>query len=87
MNTQVFKVPDSLERKYHGAGYALASVRDRQLVDIAYLGDVAPDCDQDDINDIERAIADPLLAFAVNRMAQQGEVFFGMLSCWEFVPL
>src|SRR6218665_213119 len=39
----VFKVPQSLADKYHGAGYALAATVAGQLVDIVYLADVLPD--------------------------------------------
>ncbi len=79
----VFKVPDSLEGKYHGTGHALAATVDGQLVDIVYLADVLPDFD----GDIEAAMTDDRLAPTVRKLQALGSVHAGMLSCWEFCEL
>jgi hypothetical protein len=79
----VFKVPDSLEGKYHGTGHALAATVDGQLVDIVYLADVLPDFD----GNIEAAMTDDRLAPTVRKLQSLGSVHAGMLSCWEFCEL
>lgn len=79
----VFKVPTSLESKYHGSGHALAATVDGQLVDIVYLADALPDFE----GDIEAAMTDDRLAPTVRKLQALGSVHAGMLSVWEFCEL
>ena len=83
--TTIYKIPEALAGKYHGAGYALASITGGQLIDLIYLGSVLDDFDPD--ADLAAAIDDPRLAPAVRRLQVSGEVSIGMCSCWEFVVL
>lgn len=82
----VFKVPESLASKYHGAGYGLAATVDGQLVDIVYLVDVLPDFSGDRA-DLHAALTDQRLAPTVRMLQALGSVHAGMLSAWEFVEL
>lgn len=82
----VFKVPESLSEKYHGAGYALAATAGGQLVDIVYLDLVLPEFDGSAAA-AKAAINDPRLAPAVRGLQALGDVHLGMCSCWEFVEL
>ena len=82
----VFKVPDSLADKYHGAGYGLAATAAGQLVDIVYLEDVLPEFDGTR-SAAMRAINDARLAPTVRQLQALGQVHVGMLSSWEFVEL
>lgn len=82
----VFKVPDTLASKYHGAGLALAATRNGVLINIAYLEDVLPDFGGD-VADARDAISDPRLGPTVRVLQALGEVHVGMLSSWEFVEL
>lgn len=82
----VFKVPDTLANKYHGAGLALAATLNGFLIDIAYLHDVLPDFGGD-VADARAAILDPRLSPTVRALQALGDVHVGMLSSWEFVEL
>lgn len=82
----VFKVPDSLADKYHGAGYGLAATAAGQLVDIVYLEDVLPEFDGTR-GAAMRAINGARLAPIVRQLQALGQVHAGMLSSWEFVEL
>jgi hypothetical protein len=53
----VFKIPDTLEKRYHGSGYAMASVTGGQVVNLIYLRDVLPEFD-DEQSSVEPAIND-----------------------------
>lgn len=84
----VFKVPDSLASKYHGAGHALAATVNGQLVDIIYIHDVLPDyAGFLDKAGLRQAIHRPELAPTVRHLQALGQVHIGMLSCWEFCEL
>ncbi|ABM59472.1 hypothetical protein Veis_3760 [Verminephrobacter eiseniae EF01-2] len=86
----VFKVPQSLADKYHGAGYALAATVAGQLVDIVYLADMLPDFGGQDgptRADAQTAIDEPVLAPTVRHLQALGSVHMGMLSGWAFVEL
>jgi len=78
----VFKVPDSLADKYHGAGHALAATVAGQLVDIVYLDDVLPDYDGS-----PTGLTDARLAPTVRQLQALGQVHAGMLGGWEFTEL
>lgn len=80
----VFKVPDTLASKYHGAGHALAATVNGQLVDIVYLADVLPGFDGADLRGV---LDDPRLAPTVRHLQALGQVHIGMLSAWEFCEL
>jgi hypothetical protein len=80
----VFKVPDSLEKKYHGSGHALAATQGGELVDIVYLSSIIDDFDAENPM---LAIDDERIASTVRYLQSLGDVHFGMLSCWEFVEL
>lgn len=82
----VYKVPESLASKYHGAGYALAATAGGQLVDIAYLEDLLPEFDGSSA-EARAAMLDPRIGPTVRHLQAQGTVHAGMLSCWEFVQL
>ena len=82
----VFKVPDSLAKKYHGAGHALAATVSGQLVDLVYLEDVLPDHDGSKAA-LKAAIKNPLMGPTIRKLQALGEVHIGMLSSWEFVEL
>lgn len=82
----VFKVPDTLASKYHGAGYALAATVAGQLVDIVYLADVLPDF-SGDVADLHASLNNASAAAVVRRLQALGQVHVGMLSCWEFCEL
>lgn len=87
----VFKIPDSLEKKYHGAGHALAATVNGEMVDLVYLRDVLTDVDlQDDALGVPvtvSTVSDPRLGPTVRRLQALGSVHIGMCSCWEFVEL
>jgi hypothetical protein len=57
----VFKIPDALEDKYHGAGAGLAATVDGQLVDIVYIDDIIPNF-SGLAADLPAALDDPMLA-------------------------
>ena len=86
---QVFKIPEALERKYHGGGYALCSVTGGQIVDLVCIRAVIEEFDDDgeDAKSILAALGDERLAHSVRMLQSTGEVFAGMCSCWEFVVL
>jgi len=91
----VFKIGDSLENQYKGAGYALAAVVAGQVVALRYVEDVAS-------GEIADALIDPgahgaffvrqwlnsaEAAPVVRELQALGEVSVGMCSSWEFVEL
>lgn len=82
----IFKVPESLAHKYHGAGYGLAAIVNDQLVDIVYLEDVLPDF-SGERGDVVAAITDARIGPTVRHLQALGNVHMGMLSSWEFVEL
>ena len=87
----IFKIPDALANKYHGAGHALAATVKGQVVGLVYLRDALPELDQeDDIVDSgfdAALLADPRLGPTVRQLQALGDVHFGMCSCWTFVEL
>lgn len=80
----VWKIPDTLADKYHGAGHALGAVSCGQLVGLVYLADMLPGFDPEKI---EEALSDPRIGPEVRYLSSLGEVSVGMCSCWEFVEL
>ena len=91
----VFKIPEALHGKYHGAGVALAAVTGEQIVNLVYLRDALPDFDEfdhdlginEDTDHLKAAIADPRLGPTVRELQSLGAVHVGMCSCYEFVEL
>ncbi len=84
--SNVFKIPDALESKYHGCGIALASVTGGQIVNLVYLRDALDDFSGKQ-EDLPAALNDDRLGPTVRLLQSTGEVFVGMCSCWEFVEL
>lgn len=84
--SNVFKIPESLEAKYHGCGIALASVTGGQIINLAYLRDVLEEFDDDQAS-LPAVLNDARLGPTVRLLQSTGEVFVGMCSCWEFVEL
>lgn len=82
----VFKIPESLQSKYHGCGIALASVTGGQIINLAYLRDVLEEFDDDQAS-LPAVLNDARLGPTVRLLQSTGEVFVGMCSCWEFVEL
>lgn len=82
----VFKIPDTIEPKYHGCGIALASITGGTIIDLVYLRDVLEDFD-DDLTSTPSALADDRLGPTIRLMQSTGEMFVGMCSCHEFVVL
>ena len=80
----VFKIPDSLEKKYKGSGYALAASLGGKLIDIAYVSEIIPDFDD---TDPAAFVTDDRLGPKVREFQSLGEVHFGMCSCWEFTEI
>ncbi len=83
----VFKIPESLYPKYHGAGHALAASASGQLVDLVYIEDVIPEYDSEGAHDLHAAITDDRLGQTVRYLQSLGEVHVGMCSCYEFVEM
>lgn len=83
--TTIYKIPEALAEKYHGAGYALASITGGQLIDLIYLSAALDDFDP--AAGLVTVLDDPHLAPAVRLLQATGEVSVGMCSCWEFVVL
>jgi len=84
---KVFKIPETLFSKYHGAGHALAASLNGQLIDIVYIEDVLPDYDGEGEHDLKAAINDDRIGPTVRQLQALGEVHAGMCSCYEFVEL
>ena len=85
---KVFKIPDALENKYHGAGHAVAAVVNDSIVDFVYFADILPDYDHENGSyELKRAIDDERLGPTIRYLQTLGEVYVGMGSCWEFVVL
>jgi len=82
----VFKIPDTLEAKYHGCGIAMASVTGGQIVNLVYLRDVLEEF-YDEQAGLRAALADERLGPTVRLLQSTGEVFVEMCSCWEFIEL
>jgi hypothetical protein len=86
--SNVFKIPESMSDKYHGAGHAIVSVTGGQVVNLVYLSDVIKDYDDEDGFDaFAAALDDERLGPSVRLLQSTGEVFAGMCSCWEFIEL
>lgn len=85
----VFKIPETLADKYHGAGHALAASANGELVALAYLRDVLPDIDlEDDLGALDASLlTDARLGPTVRYLSSLGDVHVGMCSSWEFVEL
>lgn len=80
----IYKIPNTLAEKYHGAGHALASVTGGQIVNLIYFSDIFDDFDPENL---QATLDDPRLAPSVRMLQSTGEVSVGMCSCWEFVEL
>ena len=67
MNT--YPIPDTLEAKYKGAGYALAASVNGELTDIKYLSDLIPEFNPVVEQDVAIALDDPRVAFATRELS------------------
>ena len=83
---QVFKIDGAMESKYHGCGYAMASVTGGQIVNLIYLRDVIEEFD-DEKDSLPSTLNDERMGPSVRLLQSTGEVFVGMCSCYEFVVL
>ncbi len=83
----VFKIGESAEAFWRGDGYAVAAVRDGEVVEMVYVADCIPGFDHRIAGDRERAMSYPEMVEQANRLAMKGEVFTGMCSAREFVVL
>lgn len=83
----VFKIPETLEAKYHGCGIALASVTGGVITNLVYLHDVLKEFDDSDRAALPAALNDARLGPSVRLLQSTGKVFVGMCSCWEFIEL
>ncbi len=87
------RIGGDLAHKYDGSGYVLAAVSldGTRVIDLVYCRDLDPDFDDNaPLGVAARSIADNA------RCQAHGEFFdvqgyssmaFGLISCWEFVPL
>lgn len=88
----VYKIPETLQHKYHGAGYGLVATLNGEVVDLKYFEDI---CDEFYIEADEGAVAykikeiiqDHRVAEVVRYFQSLGEVHVGSFSCWEFCEL
>ena len=91
MNT--LKIPDALEAKYAGCGFALAAVSldGKSLIDFRYCRDIDDSFDEDSSPDeaaARIANSERFKAFGeFFEVAGHSRMTFGMVSCWEFVEL
>lgn len=88
----VFKIPESLYKKYHGAGYGLVASFDGQLVDIKYFEDISDeffiDPEVQDVSErIIQIVEDSRLSETVRYFQSIGKVHVGIFSCYEFCEL
>lgn len=83
---QVFKIDGAMESKYHGSGYAMASVTGGKIVNLIYLRDVIEEFDEER-DSLPAILNDDRLGPSVRLLQSTGEVFVGMCSCYEFVEL
>lgn len=89
---KVFKITESLASQYHGAGWALASILDGQVVALRYIADVAPEKVADAVVDggphaaffVRQWLNTVEAAPVVRELHSMGQVSVGMCSAWEF---
>jgi hypothetical protein len=92
---QKYSIPESLDSKYHGSGWALGSVVGGQLVDMRYVRDVASQAVADQLEEgashaqffLSLWISTQEAAPVVRELQALGDVVVGMISCREFVVL
>lgn len=82
----VYPINESVQSKYHGAGYALASIAGGQIVNLIYVEDAIPDFDGE-LSALPVLLSDARLGPTVRLLQATGEVSVGMCSCMEFVVL
>lgn len=88
----VYKIPDTLSSNYKGAGYAIASIANGELVALRYLDDVMPNDVADKVADggphvqffIRQCLGTSDAGHVVREMQALGQVSVGMCSAWEF---
>lgn len=74
-----------MKHKYNGNGYALAAVKNGNLIDYVYIRQLLEN--EPEVVDID-LINNPAIGAASKRLAQGGaSVSFGMISCYVFVEL
>ena len=88
----VFKIPESLRAKYHGAGYGLIASLNGQVVDLKYFEDIDDEfyVDAEDgrvESQLKNIIVDPRVGETVRYFQSLGEVHVGIFSCYEFCEL
>ena len=88
----VYKVPERLFDRYHGAGYAFAGVSPGgDLLDFVYLRDIDENFDDEQTAEVValRAAADPAMQARGSFFEVPGKstMAFGMISCYEFCEL
>lgn len=92
--TNVYTITDIAADQYKGAGYALAAIKDSQVVHIRYLHDL-DDLDLCDAggnglppHKVASMIADnPKIKDAAIALEREGTTVFGMCSGWQFTVL
>lgn len=86
---RVFKIPETLAAQYKGCGWALAAVRDGEVVELIYLRDILPckEFEDDDGKFIPFAIMDARVGAASKKLDAVGAVSIGMLSAGEFCEI
>lgn len=88
----IFKIPESLYKEYHGTGYGLVARLNGQLVDLKYFEDIADvfyiDADEEIVTErIKTIIEDDRLRETIRYFQSIGEVHVGIFSCYEFCEL
>lgn len=91
----VFQIDQpTLDTDYRGSGYALACIRDGQVVQLAYLRELLPDWDdpsEGDAEDIQDQLAQVIpyrrLKPTIEKFALNGQVAIGLCSATEFIEL
>lgn len=90
MGFKTYKIPDSLESKYHGIGYGICITNlDGNIIDFAYFSDHGIDIETPlDIYElIENSEEYPEFQKLVREKQILGSVSVGMISGWEFTVL
>lgn len=82
-----YDIPENLEPKYRGAGYAIAATLGKKLIDFHYIDDFIPEFDPSLDWNVALAIEDSRMAPVVREMQSLGELHIGMCSGGKFLQL